>query len=131
MVKKIMLVDDDPSVAYTVKHGLESFSEDYKITCVDSGYECLEFLGKKQIPDAILLDIMMPGMSGWETLGEIKKHSSWNSIPVIFLSGRTDDVAKDAGGFLADGYIEKPVEIPDLKRRIDQIIKTKSKCKAT
>ncbi|MCK5112341.1 MAG: response regulator, partial [Thermoplasmatales archaeon] len=67
MVKKILIVDDDSGVNYTVKNGLEGLDADYKVESVESGEECLEFLQNDDIPDLILLDIMMPEMSGWET----------------------------------------------------------------
>lgn len=120
-----MIVDDDPGVIYTVKQGLEGSFSDYKVISAENGKKCLDMLGKKEIPDVILLDIMMPEMSGWETLDKIKKNPLWKNIPVVFLTARTDRIAKNAGGFLADDYIEKPFKIPELKQRIDKILKTK------
>ena len=124
MVKTILVVDDDPGVMYTVKRGLESLDSDYHVVCVESGEKCLEMLEHNQIPDLILLDIMMPDMSGWETRDKIKDNLSWRNIPVVFLTARTDRIAKDAGSFLAEDYIEKPFEISELKQRIDKILKT-------
>jgi CheY-like chemotaxis protein len=123
MVKKIMVVDDDPGVIYTVKHGIEGLDPDYEITAVKSGRECLDLLKNKEIPDLILLDIMMPEMSGWETYQKIKEEDDWKNIPIVFLTARTDNIAKDAGGFLGDDYIEKPFKVPELKERIDKILK--------
>jgi len=123
MSKTILVVDDDPGVTHTVKYGLESLGEDYKVITVDSGQKCLELLQKNQIPDIILLDIMMPEMSGWQTQEKIRKNQSWKDIPIVFLSARTDRVAKDAGGFLAEAYVEKPCKITDLKQAIDKILK--------
>jgi len=123
MTKKVMVVDDDMGVIYTVKHGIESSDADYEIITVDSGEKCLALLEDDQIPDLILLDIMMPGMGGWETYQEIKANDAWKNIPVVFLSARTDRIAKEAGGFLGDDYIEKPFKIPELKARIDKILK--------
>jgi CheY-like chemotaxis protein len=74
MVKKIMIVDDENGVTYTVKHGLEGLDTGYQVTCVDSGKKCLELLEQNQIPDLILLDIMMPEMTGWEVQKKIKEH---------------------------------------------------------
>ena len=71
MVKKIMIVDDDLGVIYTVKQGLENLDKNYKITTVTSGKKCLELLDSGEKPDLILLDIMMPDMSGWETYEKI------------------------------------------------------------
>jgi len=122
MIKKIMIVDDDPGVRYTVKNGIEILDENYHVESVESGFKCLDILKAGEIPDLILLDVMMPEMSGWKTFDIIKKNESWKNIPIIFLTARTDKIAKNAGGFLADDYIEKPAKIPELKKRIDKII---------
>lgn len=122
MVKRIMIVDDDPGVKFTIKHGLEGSNSDYEIITVDSGKECLEFLEKEPKPDLILLDIMMPEMSGWETYKKIRENISSEQLPVVFLTARTDRIAKEAGGFLAEDYIEKPFKLPELKERIEKIL---------
>jgi len=124
MAKTILIVDDDPGVTHTVKYGLESLDADIKVICVESGKKCLELLEKNQIPDLILLDIMMPEMTGWETQERIKEKQSWRNIPIVFLSARTDRVAKNAGSFLAEEFVEKPCKITDLKKTIDEILKT-------
>lgn len=120
MVKKIMIVDDNPDIILSIKSGLEVVAGDYEIIGAESGERCLELL-ETETPDLILLDIMMPEMSGWETFDKLKGNASWGKIPVVFLTARTDRVAKNAGGFLGDDYIEKPFEIAELKRRIDEI----------
>jgi len=120
MVKKIMIVDDNPDIILSIKSGLEFVASDYEIIGAESGEKCLELL-ETETPDLILLDIMMPEMSGWETFDKLKGNASWGKIPVVFLTARTDRVAKNAGGFLGDDYIEKPFEIAELKRRLDEI----------
>ena len=117
-----MVVDDDVGVIYTIKRGMEDLDKDYKITTANSGEECLELLKNNQIPDLILLDIMMPGISGWELYKKIKENEMWKNIPVVFLTARTDRIAKEAGGFLAEDYIEKPFKVPELKVRIEKIL---------
>jgi CheY-like chemotaxis protein len=124
MVKNIMIVDDDSSVRYTIKNGIELY-DDYKVTTVESGIKCLDMLHNNQIPDLILLDVMMPDMSGWKTFDKIRENDMWRNIPIIFLTARTDRVAKHAGGFLAEDYIEKPAKIPEIKERIDKILNKK------
>lgn len=121
-----MVVDDNPDVIFSVKNGLESVSDDFNIIGVESGEKCLEFL-KTEHPDLILLDIMMPGMSGWKTFDKIKENENWKRIPVVFLTARTDRVAKNAGGFLGEDYVEKPFDIKDLKGRIEQVFEEKTK----
>ena len=123
MVKKVMVVDDNPDVVFSVKSGLENISDDFRIMGVESGEKCLELLETEK-PDLILLDIMMPGMSGWKTFDKIKENESWKNIPIVFLTARTDRVAKNAGAFLGEDYIEKPFEIHDLKQRVEKALKT-------
>lgn len=123
MVKKIMIVDDDPGVIYTVKNGIELLDSDYEIITANSGKKCLKMLENNEIPDLILLDIMMPEMTGWQTYNEIRKMLSVEQLPIVFLTARKDKIAKNAGSFLAEDYIEKPFKIPELKARIDKILK--------
>jgi len=120
MGKKIMVVDDNPDIILSIKNGLEFAEDDYEIIGAESGEKCLELL-ETVTPDLILLDIMMPEMSGWETFDKLKGNASWGEIPVVFLTARTDRVARNAGGFLGDDYIEKPFEIMELKIKIDEI----------
>ena len=120
MVKKIMIVDDNPDILLSIKNGLEDSAE-YKVIGAESGEKCLEIL-KAEVPDLILLDIMMPEMSGWETYDEIKENETWGKIPIVFLTARTDKIARDAGDFLGEDYIEKPFEIANVMERIDKIL---------
>jgi CheY-like chemotaxis protein len=122
MVKTILVVDDNPDIVISLKGGLKQFGDKYMVVSANSGEQCLELLMKNQIPDLILLDLMMPGMSGWETYYQLKGHESWRQIPVVFLTARTDRMAKNAGNFLADDFIEKPFVIEDLEKRIDKVL---------
>ena len=124
MKKTIMVVDDNPDVIYSLKKGLEGTTAEYDIIGAENGQQCFELLQSK-VPDLIILDIMMPGMSGWQIFDKLKENASWQSIPIVFLTARTDDTAKKAGGFLGEDYIEKPFNIKDLKYRIDKILKKK------
>lgn len=123
MVKKVMIVDDDLGVIFTVKHGIEELDKDYEITTANSGEECFDLLETNKIPDLILLDIMMPDISGWEVYKKLKENELWKNIPVVFLTARIDRIAKNAGDLLAQDYIEKPFKVPELKERIDKILK--------
>jgi len=123
MVKTILVVDDDPGVTHTVKYGLESLDADYKVVCVDSGQKCLKLLENNQIPDIILLDIMMPEMNGWGVQKKLQERIEWRNIPIIFLTATGDPTSKKIGSIISEGFIEKPCKIPDLKQRIDKILK--------
>jgi CheY-like chemotaxis protein len=123
MKKKIVIVDDDLDCRLSVKQALEKNNTKYVVTCASSGNECLELLKNNKLPDLILLDIMMPGMSGWETFEHIQKNQEWKNIPVIFLSVRDDDFAKYSGKFLAVDFIKKPYQIEEFKKKIDNVFK--------
>jgi CheY-like chemotaxis protein len=123
LTKKILIVDDDSSIRYTVKSGLETYDDNYQVFTCGSGFECIEFLENNKLPDLILLDIMMPGMSGWATYDKIKENDMWKNIPIVFLTARTDKVAKKAGDILGDEYIEKPAQIPQIKEKIEKLLK--------
>jgi len=116
-----MVVDDNPDHLHTIKQTIEKMDDEYKVICASNGISCIKLLKNDEIPDLILLDIMMPKMNGWETFKIIQENSLWRNIPVIFLTARTDDFAENAGKFLASDYIEKPFDIDDLKKRIDKI----------
>jgi len=122
-MKKIMVVDDEPDQIFTIRKTLEKPGSDYELITANSGAQCLELLEKNQIPDLILLDIMMPEMSGWIVFDKLKDNASWEKIPIIFLTARTDKIAEDAGGFLGNDFIEKPFDVKDLKSRIDKVLK--------
>jgi len=127
MTRTILVVDDNPDVINSVKIGLEDATRGYRILGAENGQKCIDLLQDNIIPDIILLDIMMPQMSGWEVFDKIKNNLSWSKIPIIFLTARTDRTAKNAGGFLGDDYIEKPFEIVDLKNRIEIVFKKNKK----
>jgi len=127
IMKKIMLVDDEKDQIFFIKNAFEDlYGKDYKIISADSGEKCFELLNKKVIPDLILLDIMMPKMNGWDVVDKLKANPSWKNIPIVFLTARTDGFAESAGVAIADDYIKKPVDIKELKIRIDNVLKKKS-----
>ena len=92
-----MVVDDDPENNLSLKVGLEELDQSFEVICAESGSQLFKFLNEKEIPDLVLLDIMMPNISGWEVFGKLKKNPEWQKIPVIFLTARSDQMAKNAG----------------------------------
>ena len=122
MKKKIMVVDDEPDQILTVKHVIEDLGDEYEVIGADSGEQCLEILKNNQIPDMIFLDIMMPGMNGWDVAAEIKKNPNWNKIPLVFLTAKSDPFSKTFGGIVSEDYITKPFEKNELKESIDKFL---------
>jgi putative two-component system response regulator len=125
MVKNVIIVDDESDIRYTIKHGLETVEPEYKVICVENGKKLFELLKNKQIPDVILLDLMMPEMNGWEIQKKLKESHEWRQIPVVFITAVGDSTSKRIGHMTASDFIEKPVKIPELKLRLDKILKPK------
>jgi DNA-binding response OmpR family regulator len=118
-MKKIMVVDDESDILFTVGQMLEMSG--YDVVKVDDGKKCLDEL-EKAIPDLVLLDIMMPEISGWDVAAKIKENPKWNDIPIIFLTAKVDTMSIDMGGLASEDYIVKPFDIKDLKERIEKIL---------
>ena len=119
-----MMVDDEEDQIFGIKTALKyTGGDEYEVIPAHNGAECFELLKNNEIPDLILLDIMMPEMNGWAVFYKLKDNPLWKDIPVIFLTARTDEIAENAGGFLGDDYIEKPVRTEELKKRIDKVLK--------
>ena len=127
-MKKIMIVDDDKDQIFYIKNAFEElYGKEYMIIPAESGKECFELLKNKTIPDIILLDIMMPTMDGWSVFDKLRANPSWKHIPIVFLTARTDGFAENAGGLIADDFIKKPIDVKELKIRIDTLLSNKTK----
>ena len=122
MKKKIMVVDDEPDQIFTAKMILKDLSSEYEVIGVSSGDKCIELLKNNKIPDLIFLDIMMPGMNGWDVAAEIKKNPKWKKIPLVFLTAKTDSFSTTFGKIVSEEYILKPFEINDLKKSIEKFL---------
>lgn len=111
-----MVVDDDESIRSFIRFSLDQ--EGFEVIEQRSGEGALKLL-ENRIPDLILLDIMMPGMDGFEVIKKIRSNAKWNKVPVIFITAHADPEntakAKAAG---AQGFMEKPLRFNELLRQI-------------
>ena len=118
---KVLVVDDDPDIVEILKYNLKNSG--YSVKSAGNGVEAIK-KAKKFIPDIILMDVMMPEMSGIEACEEIKNINQLSQAIIIFLSARSEDYtqisAYDAG---ADDYISKPVKPKILLKKISNIAK--------
>jgi len=123
MVKQIMMVDDEPDQLYaTTTIFYETYGNAYEIIPINSGQECLEYLKNNKAPDLILLDIMMPGLNGWEVQRKLKEHEIWRHIPIVFLTARSDSYSQKVGFSVSADYLIKPISVHDLKNTIDAVL---------
>jgi class 3 adenylate cyclase len=112
----ILVVDDMPENAELLADILEP---DYHIEKAADGYQALQIAMSAEPPDLILLDIMMPGLDGYEVCRLLKDRKSTKNIPIIFISARNDD-RDETRGFEAGAvdYIRKPFSMPIVRSRI-------------
>lgn len=122
MSKTILVVDDEPDILMSVSQTLEIFG--YNIVKANNGQECIEKLCEmKNNPDLVLLDIMMPEISGWDIAAKIKDNPDWKKIPIVFLTAKGDTMSIGMGNLTAVDYIVKPFDLKDLKQRLEKILK--------
>ena len=118
---KILVVDDDLDIIEILKYNLNNSG--YFVKSANNGIKAIK-KAKKFLPDIILMDVMMPEMSGIEACSEIRKIDKLSNTIIIFLSARSEDYtqisAYDAG---ADDYISKPVKPKILLKKISNIAK--------
>jgi len=114
--KTVLLVDDAPSNIQTANSILKDI---YKIRIATNGAKALELVKLAPYPDLILLDVMMPGMDGYEVCARLKADPETRDIPVIFLTGQTE-IEDETRGFDvgAVDYIHKPFSPAVVKARV-------------
>lgn len=114
MKKKIMVVDDSREIAKVIQKILES--ENFAVKTAYSGAECLDKL-KKETPDLILLDIMMPGMGGISVLREVMKRDPKAKVVMLTVVGQVSQI-NECSKLGAKDFITKPFDNKDLIRRV-------------
>ena len=121
---KVLVVDDEPLIRMLLEQSLEEF-EDHgvEILSAENGLEAVEVI-KREKPELVFLDVMMPKMNGFEVCHMIKKQLQMNDICVIMLTAKGQEQdklkAEDAG---IDDYITKPFSIREVADKVSEILK--------
>lgn len=116
--RTILIVDDTPANLKTLAAILKA---DYRLIIAKSGEEALDLLAAQEPPHLVLLDVVMPGLDGYEVCRRLKADKTTKDIPVIFLTGRTESEDRKKGLALgAAAYIAKPFDA----LTVTQIVKT-------
>lgn len=121
--KKILIIDDEIDIVDLIKLRLEA--DDYSVMPLYTSSRAMEIV-KREKPDLILMDVMMPDMDGYEVCKELKASDETRNIAIILFTAKPQhkesikDVSKSVG---ADDYILKPFEIPDLLIKIERLLK--------
>jgi len=118
VVYNILVVEDQKEISSVVAKYIAK--EGYAVTIADNGFEALDYFSKQEF-HLVLLDIMMPGISGYEVLKEIRKISD---VPVIMLTAKQEEIDRLNGfEFGADDYVIKPFSPRELMKRIQVFLK--------
>ncbi len=118
MGKRVLVVDDEKLIVKGIRFSLEQ--DGMEVTCAYDGEEALE-IAKNETFDIILLDVMLPGLTGFEVCQQIREFSD---VPIVMLTAKGDDMDKILGlEYGADDYITKPFNILEVKARIKAIMR--------
>jgi DNA-binding response OmpR family regulator len=124
-MKRVVVVDDEPAVGAAVRDLLST--EGYDVETPGDAKSALPDL-LRAAPDLVILDVNMPGMSGWEFCSLLRRQSATRSVPVLFLTGRQDVrdriTAMQVGG---SDYLAKPFGADDLRRKVRSLLKSRSR----
>ena len=116
MGKKILIVDDEPNIVVSLEFLMRQ--KGYEVKVATNGEDALAAVGEFA-PDLILLDVMMPRLSGYDVCQKVRENPSWAGIRIIMLSAKGRDVEVNKGLAVgADAYVTKPFSTKDL---IDQV----------
>ncbi|HEX6940406.1 MAG TPA: response regulator [Longimicrobiales bacterium] len=114
----ILVVDDDPDALEIVGTYLES--RGYKVATASDGRQALAMVEELR-PSLVLLDVMMPGMDGWEVSRVIKNHPEYSDTRVVMLTARGEFSDKQEGLRAgADDYIVKPIRLDELGQKVER-----------
>ena len=123
--KKVLVVDDEKLIVKGIRFSLEQ--DNMSVTCAYDGEEALELVKNNDF-DVVLLDVMLPKLTGFEVCQQIREFSD---VPIIMLTAKGDDMDKILGlEYGADDYITKPFNILEVKARIKAIMRRSKNTKA-
>ena len=120
-VKKVLVVDDDPVVIRLVKELLKT--QGYLVETAKDGIDAMVVV-KKEKPDLIVLDIMMPELNGYDVLRTLKFTDEFKDIPVLLLTAREQELDKRIGEMMGIDYIQKPVNREAFLEKIGKIFQS-------
>jgi two-component system, OmpR family, phosphate regulon response regulator PhoB len=125
MANRILIVEDEIDLARTLEYSLNK--DGYDTICAATGKEALEQARQEPIPDLVLLDLMLPDMSGLEVCRQIRSNPATANVSILILTAKGEEIDRVVGFELgADDYVVKPFSIRELKLRIGAILRRQS-----
>jgi len=123
MGKKILVIEDDPAISRLVDYSLKH--EGYDVTTASNGLEGIR-KAHYETPDLVILDVMLPGMDGFEICHQLKSESGTSKLPILMFSAKAQEVDKDTGRKVgADDYLPKPAAPAEIVNRVEKLLQKK------
>lgn len=118
--KSILVVEDEDNIALALEHLMRR--EGYALSRVASGAEALPAIAR-QHPDLVLLDVMLPEVSGYEICQSVRLDPALNDVKILMMTARGNQMERRKGMALgADGFISKPFDVADLKAEVRRLL---------
>ncbi|MDP4088163.1 MAG: response regulator transcription factor [Bacillota bacterium] len=119
--EKILVVDDEDNILELMRFNLEN--KGYKVLTAQNGLEAVR-IAKTEIPQLVLLDLMLPGMDGYDVCKEIRRDNNISNMPIMMITAKGEELDKILGLELgADDYITKPFSIRELMARVKAVLR--------
>lgn len=124
MTNKVFIVEDEPDLRDTLKYNFEN--EGFLVESFGNGESFVEFIQKNK-PNLVVLDIMLPGLSGLDVCREIRSNEKYNDISIVMLTAKSEEIDRIVGFELgADDYVTKPFSVRELILRVKVLLKKRS-----
>ena len=121
MSAKVLIVEDEPALSELLRYNLEA--EGFGVTVADTG-EAAELALREEMPDLVLLDWMLPGVSGIELTRRMRARPETRAVPILMLTARGEEGDRVRGlATGADDYVVKPFSVPELMARVRAILR--------
>jgi len=123
MDKKILVIEDDPATLRLIDYSLRH--EGYQVLTASNGLEGLRKVHNEE-PDLIILDVMLPGMDGFEICHHLRSEPDTAQLPILMLSAKAQEIDKNTGLKVgADDYLAKPADPSEIVSRVESLLTTK------
>lgn len=119
--EKILVIDDEENILELIRFNLAN--NGYKVLLASNGLDAIKLV-KSECPQLVLLDLMLPGMDGYEVCKTIRRDNAISNIPIIIITAKSEEIDKVLGLELgADDYITKPFSIRELLARVKAVLR--------
>tara|TARA_B100000886_G_scaffold62360_1_gene38663 strand:- start:896 stop:1582 length:687 start_codon:yes stop_codon:yes gene_type:complete len=124
MANKVFIVEDEPDLRDTLKYNFEN--EGFLVESFANGESFIDFIEKKK-PNLVVLDLMLPGLSGLDVCRELRSKDKYDDISVIMLTAKSEEIDRIVGFELgADDYVTKPFSVRELILRVKVLLKKRA-----